>query len=122
MNKLSQTSKYTFIPTSVYTIVFNRIMYIYSLTQLYSLLSSPTYLYGFVLQPDFGRYASLLHLKPWHIVVIPITLNSVMDMSSVLEIALQLNALNVSWQFNETYREVRNNGSLLVKYLSVTLL
>ncbi|VDO84237.1 unnamed protein product [Schistosoma mattheei] len=45
-----------------------------------------------------------------------------MDMSSVLEIALQLNALNVSWQFNETYREVRNNGSLLVKYLSVTLL
>ncbi|XP_018646794.1 hypothetical protein Smp_179740, partial [Schistosoma mansoni] len=61
--------------------------------------------YHFTYQPDFGRYASLLHLKPWHIVVIPITLNSVMDMSSVLEIALQLNALNVSWQFNETYRE-----------------
>ncbi|CAH8661403.1 unnamed protein product [Schistosoma guineensis] len=61
--------------------------------------------YHFAYQPDFGRYASLLHLKPWHIVVIPITLNSVMDMSSVLEIALQLNALNVSWQFNETYRE-----------------
>ncbi|CAH8563054.1 unnamed protein product [Schistosoma turkestanicum] len=61
--------------------------------------------YHFTYQPDFGRYASLLHLKPWHIVIIPITLNSVMDISSVLEIALQLNALNVSWQFNETYRE-----------------
>ncbi|KAH8867656.1 Transmembrane protein 8B [Schistosoma japonicum] len=61
--------------------------------------------YHFTYQPDFGRYASLLHLKPWHIVVVPITLNAVTDVSSILEIALQLNALNVSWQFNKTHRE-----------------
>ncbi|KAK4475089.1 hypothetical protein MN116_002181 [Schistosoma mekongi] len=61
--------------------------------------------YHFTYQPDFGRYASLLHLKPWHTVVVPITLNAVTDVSSVLEIALQLNALNVSWQFNKTHRE-----------------
>nr|CAH8874386.1 unnamed protein product [Trichobilharzia regenti] len=61
--------------------------------------------YHFTYQPDFGRYASLLHLKPWHVVAIPITLNAVTDVSSVLEIAVQLNALNVSWQYNETYRE-----------------